>query len=36
MYFLFKTEPEEFSFDDLVREGKTVWNGVKILWHKNL
>lgn len=29
MYFLFKTEPEEFSFDDLVREGKTVWNGVK-------
>lgn len=29
MYFLFKTEPEEFSFDDLIREGKTVWNGVK-------
>lgn len=28
-YFLFKTEPEEFSFEDLLREGKTVWNGVK-------
>lgn len=28
-YFLFKTEPEEFSFEDLMREGKTIWNGVK-------
>ncbi|MCX7737970.1 MAG: EVE domain-containing protein [Hydrogenothermaceae bacterium] len=28
-YFLFKTEPEKFSFEDLFREGKTVWNGVK-------
>lgn len=25
---LIKTEPSEYSFDDLVREGKTVWNGV--------
>lgn len=29
MYFIFKTEPEEFSFEDLLRDGKTVWNGVK-------
>lgn len=29
MYFLFKTEPEEFSFDDLLRDGKTIWDGVK-------
>lgn len=29
MYFIFKTEPEEFSFADLEKEGKTVWNGVK-------
>ncbi|MCX7760104.1 MAG: EVE domain-containing protein [Hydrogenothermaceae bacterium] len=27
--FLFKTEPEEYSFDRLIDEGKTVWNGVK-------
>ncbi|MEJ5172435.1 MAG: EVE domain-containing protein [Hydrogenothermaceae bacterium] len=27
--FLFKTEPEEYSFDRLVDEGRTVWNGVK-------
>lgn len=29
MYFILKTEPEEFSFTDLEREGRTVWNGVK-------
>lgn len=28
-YWLLKTEPEEFSFDDLVRNGREVWNGVK-------
>ncbi|MEZ0323751.1 MAG: EVE domain-containing protein [Hydrogenothermaceae bacterium] len=28
-YFLFKTEPQEYSFDVLEKEGKTVWNGVK-------
>lgn len=29
MNFLFKEEPESFSFDDLVRDGKTSWTGVK-------
>ena len=28
-YWLLKTEPSEYSFDDLVREKRTVWNGVK-------
>ncbi|KPL80181.1 EVE domain-containing protein [Herpetosiphon geysericola] len=27
-YWLLKTEPNEFSWDDLVRDGSTVWNGV--------
>jgi predicted RNA-binding protein with PUA-like domain len=27
-YWLLKTEPEEYSFDDLLRERKTVWDGV--------
>ncbi|HLE33441.1 MAG TPA: EVE domain-containing protein [Bacteroidota bacterium] len=26
--WLMKTEPETYSFDDLVREGRTVWDGV--------
>lgn len=26
--FLLKTEPSEYSFDDLMREKKTVWDGV--------
>ena len=26
--WLFKTEPGDYSFADLEREGKTVWNGV--------
>ncbi|MFM9957121.1 MAG: EVE domain-containing protein [Phycisphaerales bacterium] len=26
--FLFKTEPSEFSFDDLVREKRCTWDGV--------
>ncbi len=26
--WLMKTEPETYSYDDLVREGKTVWDGV--------
>jgi predicted RNA-binding protein with PUA-like domain len=29
MSFLFKEEPTSFSFDDLKREGKTSWTGVK-------
>src|SRR6185436_1767531 len=27
--FLFKTEPEDYSFADLMRDKRTVWNGVK-------
>lgn len=27
--FLVKTEPEDFSFEDLVREGHARWDGVK-------
>ena len=26
--FLFKTEPGEYAFDDLLRDRKTVWSGV--------
>jgi predicted RNA-binding protein with PUA-like domain len=26
--FLFKSEPGVYSFDDLVRDGETVWDGV--------
>ena len=28
-YWILKTEPSSYSFDDLVREGSTVWDGVK-------
>ena len=28
-YWLVKQEPEKYSFDDLVRDGKTVWDGVR-------
>ena len=27
-YYLFKSEPGVYSFDDLVREGETIWDGV--------
>jgi len=27
--WLFKTEPSTYSFEDLVRDGRTVWDGVK-------
>jgi len=27
-YFLFKTEPEVYSFDDFLRDQETVWEGV--------
>jgi predicted RNA-binding protein with PUA-like domain len=27
-YFLFKSEPDVYSFDNLLREGETVWDGV--------
>jgi predicted RNA-binding protein with PUA-like domain len=29
MNWLFKEEPTHYSFDDLVREGRTSWTGVK-------
>lgn len=28
-YWLVKQEPEKYSFDDLVKDGKTVWDGVR-------
>lgn len=28
-YWLFKEEPNHYSFDDLVKDGKTVWDGVE-------
>ena len=28
-YWLVKQEPEKYSFDDLERDGKTVWDGVR-------
>ncbi len=28
-YWLMKTEPETYSWEDLVREGKTLWDGVR-------
>lgn len=28
-HWLMKSEPETFSFEDLVRDGKTVWDGVR-------
>ena len=35
--FLLKTEPESYSFDNLIREGKTSWTGVRnSLARKNL
>jgi predicted RNA-binding protein with PUA-like domain len=29
MHYLLKSEPDAYSFDDLVRDGETVWDGVK-------
>jgi predicted RNA-binding protein with PUA-like domain len=28
-HWLFKEEPTHYSFDDLVRDGKTVWDGIR-------
>jgi predicted RNA-binding protein with PUA-like domain len=28
MQYLLKTEPGKYSFDDLVRDGETVWDGI--------
>ncbi len=27
-YFLVKTEPSEYSYDDLIRDKKTIWSGI--------
>lgn len=29
MFWLLKTEPSEYAFEDLLREKKTLWEGVK-------
>ncbi len=29
MFYLLKTEPSEYSYEDLLREGRTRWDGVK-------
>ncbi len=29
MPYLLKTEPEKYSYDDLLRDGETVWDGIK-------
>jgi len=29
MYWLFKTEPNDYSYSDLVNDGRTSWTGVK-------
>jgi len=29
MYWLVKSEPYEYSFEDLIRDGSTVWSGVR-------
>ena len=34
-YWLVKTEPEEFSFDDLMRDGKVIWDGVRNFQARN-
>src|SRR5205809_1127835 len=28
-YWLLKTEPGEYSFNDLVKDGRTVWSGIR-------
>ncbi len=34
-YWLMKTEPGEFSYDDLERDGHTLWDGVRNYQAKN-
>jgi predicted RNA-binding protein with PUA-like domain len=34
-YWMMKTEPGEFSFEDLVRDGSTVWDGVRNFQARN-
>jgi predicted RNA-binding protein with PUA-like domain len=28
MPYLLKTEPDKYSFDDLLRDGETTWDGI--------
>jgi predicted RNA-binding protein with PUA-like domain len=35
-HWLFKTEPEAYSLDDLQRDGRTVWSGVRNFQARNL
>ncbi len=35
-WWLFKTEPETYSWDDLVRDGATCWEGVRNYQARNL
>ncbi len=35
-YWLFKTEPGTYSWDDLVRDGRTSWEGVRNYQARNL
>ena len=34
-YWMMKSEPSEFSFSDLMRDGKTVWDGVRNFQARN-
>ena len=34
-YWIFKTEPETYSFDDLEKDGLTNWNGVRNFQARN-
>lgn len=35
-YWVFKTEPDSYSWDDLVRDGRTSWEGVRNYQARNL
>jgi len=35
MFWLFKTDPETYSWDDLVKDGKTIWDGVRNFQARN-
>jgi predicted RNA-binding protein with PUA-like domain len=29
MHYLLKSEPDKYSYDDLLRDGETIWDGIK-------
>jgi len=35
-YWLFKSEPTTYSFDDLIRDGETEWDGVRNFQARNM